>query len=52
MNQGIIENPVIHSPFEEPRRHFRFDDSGITDEIAPGRQRCTDYRRDHGVRDD
>lgn len=28
----LIDNPVIHSPFEEPQRHFRFDDSGITDE--------------------
>lgn len=31
---SLIENPVINSPFEEPRRHFRFTDDGITDEIA------------------
>jgi type III restriction enzyme len=34
----IIENPVLNSPFEEPRRHFRFDDDGITDEIVPSRR--------------
>jgi type III restriction enzyme len=39
----LIDNPVINSPFEEPRRHFRFDDNGITDEIAPGRRRSTDF---------
>lgn len=37
----LIENPVINSPFEEPRRHFRFTDDGITDEIVPGRRRST-----------
>ena len=31
----LIENPVINSPFEEPRRHFRFDDKRISDEIVP-----------------
>ena len=29
---GVIQNPIINSPFQEPRRHFRFDDDGITDE--------------------
>jgi hypothetical protein len=24
MQQVVIENPVINSPFEEPARHFRF----------------------------
>jgi type III restriction enzyme len=33
MPQVLIENPVINSPFVEPRRHFRFDDEGITKEI-------------------
>lgn len=37
----LIENPVINSPFEEPQRHFRFADHGITDEIVPGRRRST-----------
>jgi len=47
----LIENPAINSPFAEPRRHFRFDDNGITDEIAPGRRRSTPFRRDQGVGD-
>jgi type III restriction enzyme len=34
----IIENPVINSPFEEPKRHFRFSDDGITNEIVLGRR--------------
>ena len=41
MTQVVIDNPVINSPFEEPRRHFRFTDDGITDEIVPGRRRST-----------
>ncbi len=38
MSQIIIENPVINSPYEEPRRHFRFGDEGITNEIVNGRR--------------
>ncbi len=38
MRQVIIENPVINSPFEEPRRHFRFTNEGITNEIVPQRR--------------
>jgi type III restriction enzyme len=30
MNQVVIENPIINSPFDEPARHFRFTDEGIT----------------------
>jgi type III restriction enzyme len=33
-----IENPILNSPYEEPTRHFRFDDDGITDEVADGRR--------------
>jgi prevent-host-death family protein len=33
MRQVIIENPVINSPFDEPWRHFRFDEEGITNDI-------------------
>ena len=33
MNQVIIENPIINSAFSEPKRHFRFDEDGITDYI-------------------
>ena len=38
MPQVVIENPVINSPYMEPRRHFRFADDGITDEIVEGRR--------------
>ena len=38
MSQVVIENPIINSPFEEPTRHFRFTDEGITDEIVDGRE--------------
>ena len=38
MREVVIENPVINSAFSEPRRHFRFDDDGITDEIVEGRR--------------
>ncbi len=38
MNQVVIENPIINSPFDEPTRHFRFSDEGITDEIVDGRR--------------
>ena len=38
MTDTIIDNPIINSPFEEPRRHFRFDDAGITNEIVAHRR--------------
>ncbi len=38
MAQVTIENPVINSPFEEPARHFKFDDEGITDQIVAARR--------------
>jgi type III restriction enzyme len=38
MAQVIIENPVLNSPFEEPCRHFRFDDEGITNVVVPERR--------------
>jgi hypothetical protein len=38
MNQVVIENPIINSPFDEPTRHFRFTDEGITNEIVDGRR--------------
>jgi hypothetical protein len=31
--QVVIENPILNSPFEEPRRHFKFTEDGIPDEI-------------------
>lgn len=38
MAQVVIENPILNSPFEEPERHFKFDDDGITDEIVSKRR--------------
>lgn len=38
MKQVIIENPILNSPFEEPTRHFRFSDEGITDQIVEQRR--------------
>jgi hypothetical protein len=38
MNQVVIENPIINSPFEEPMRHFRFTEDGITNEIIEERR--------------
>ncbi len=38
MSQVVIENPILNSPFEEPTRHFRFSDDGITDEIVDARR--------------
>ncbi|MBE3124084.1 MAG: DEAD/DEAH box helicase family protein [Acidobacteria bacterium] len=37
--QVVIENPVINPPFEEPSRHFRFTDEGITNEIIESRRK-------------
>lgn len=36
---AIIENPIINSPFDEPKRHFKFDDDGITDQIGESRRK-------------
>jgi len=38
MKQAIIENPIINSPFDEPKWHFRFTDEGISDEIVDARR--------------
>ena len=38
MAQVVIENPILNSPFEEPQRHFKFTDEGISDEIVEGRR--------------
>ncbi len=38
MKQVVISNPIINSPFDEPTRHFQFDDEGITEEIVAGRR--------------
>lgn len=38
MKQVVIENPILNSPFEEPQRHWRFTDEGITNEIEEKRR--------------
>ena len=38
MKQVVIENPILNSPFEEPSRHYRFGDEGITNEIVEARR--------------
>lgn len=30
MNQVVIENPILNSPFEGPKRHFKFTEDGFT----------------------
>lgn len=36
--QTVIENPILNAPYDEPERHFRFDDEGITDDVVEGRR--------------
>jgi len=43
LSTGRITNPILNSPYEEPRFHFRFNELGITDEILEGRRNST-YR--------
>ena len=38
MKQVVIENPVINSHFEEPKRHFLFSEEGITNEVVEARR--------------
>ncbi len=38
MPQAVIDNPILNSPFVEPKRHFRFDNEGITSEIVEARR--------------
>ncbi len=35
---SVIANPILNPPFSEPERHFKFNDEGITDQIADGRR--------------
>lgn len=39
--QARTSNPILNSPFREPSRHFKFDDQGITSEVAEGRRPST-----------
>lgn len=45
MKQVVIENPVINSPFDEPKRHLRFSDEGITNEIVDPRRVSSCFTR-------
>ena len=38
MAQVVIDNPILNSAFEEPKRHFRFSDEGITNEKVESRR--------------
>ena len=38
MAQVVIPNPVLNSPFDEPDRHFYFDEDGITDQVVESRR--------------
>jgi type III restriction enzyme len=41
MHDVVIENPILNRPYEEPRRHFRFSEEGITNEIIEQRRIST-----------
>ncbi|MGI8876942.1 MAG: hypothetical protein ACR2KP_21985, partial [Egibacteraceae bacterium] len=34
----LIDNPILNSPYDEPGRHFRFDEDGITSEVVEERR--------------
>lgn len=34
----VIENPILNSPYDEPTRHFRFDENGITSDVLEERR--------------
>jgi type III restriction enzyme len=36
--QIVIENPILNSPFQEPQAHFRFDETGITNQVVHERR--------------
>ncbi len=38
MKQVVIENPILNSPFQEPNRHWKFEDDGITDQTLESRR--------------
>ena len=35
----VIDNPILNSPFEEPKQHFRLERDGITNDILDGRRK-------------
>jgi type III restriction enzyme len=38
VKQVVIENPIINTPFKEPKRHFKFTEEGMTNEIVEERR--------------
>ena len=38
MPKIVIENPILNSPYDEPKRHFFFDEDGITDQVVDSRR--------------
>jgi type III restriction enzyme len=34
----LIDNPILNPPYDEPGRHFRFDEDGITSEVVEERR--------------
>jgi type III restriction enzyme len=38
LKQVVIENPILNSPYMEPKRHWKFGEEGITNEIEEGRR--------------
>ena len=38
MVDKVIDNPILNRPYDEPSRHFAFDDEGITDRIEDSRR--------------
>ena len=41
MSPVTIENPILNSPYSEPKRHFKFNDDGITDEVVEERRKSS-----------
>ena len=38
MPPPVIDNPILNGPFDEPSRHFAFNEQGITDQTVVGRR--------------
>ncbi len=38
MTDKVIDNPILNRPYDEPTRHFAFDDEGITDRVEESRR--------------
>jgi type III restriction enzyme len=34
----VIDDPILNSPFNEPSKHFKFTEDGITDEVVEKRR--------------